>query len=205
MKPLALDLCCGLGGWTDGLLAAGWDVIGFDITAWPGYKGKLVVGDVRQVKGSDYPGVSLVCASPPCQEFSKLSLPFFHKLKKSGFKPDESIWKACIRIAMECRAPLVLENVRGAETYMGAAKYKCGPYYLWGDVPALLPTTEKKKGLALDRYNFNGVRLDYKYQGPRRFSSHSKQRKEWSAKAAMIPIELSTWIGECFYPQEVTP
>jgi hypothetical protein len=31
MKPLAIDLFCGLGGWTDGLLAEGWDVIGFDI------------------------------------------------------------------------------------------------------------------------------------------------------------------------------
>jgi site-specific DNA-cytosine methylase len=30
-EALAIDLFCGLGGWTDGLLAEGWDVIGFDI------------------------------------------------------------------------------------------------------------------------------------------------------------------------------
>ena len=29
--PLAIDLFCGLGGWTDGLLAEGYDVVGFDI------------------------------------------------------------------------------------------------------------------------------------------------------------------------------
>ncbi len=29
-RPLAIDLYAGLGGWTDGLLAEGWDVIGFD-------------------------------------------------------------------------------------------------------------------------------------------------------------------------------
>ena len=30
-EPLAVDLFCGLGGWTEGLLAEGWRVIGFDI------------------------------------------------------------------------------------------------------------------------------------------------------------------------------
>ena len=31
MKPLVIDLCCGLGGWTRGFLAEEWDAIGFDI------------------------------------------------------------------------------------------------------------------------------------------------------------------------------
>jgi len=31
----------------------------------------------------------------------------------------------------------------------------------------------------------------------------SNARKEWSAKAAMIPEELSTWIGQCFYPRDL--
>jgi hypothetical protein len=30
-KPLVVDLCCGLGGWTRGFLAEGFDAIGFDI------------------------------------------------------------------------------------------------------------------------------------------------------------------------------
>jgi len=32
-RPLAIDLCCGLGGWTEGLLAEGYRVIGYDIEA----------------------------------------------------------------------------------------------------------------------------------------------------------------------------
>src|SRR5437773_740447 len=29
--PLAIDLFCGLGGWAEGFLAEGWDIVGFDI------------------------------------------------------------------------------------------------------------------------------------------------------------------------------
>ena len=31
VKPFAIDLFCGLGGWTDGLLAEGYHIVGFDI------------------------------------------------------------------------------------------------------------------------------------------------------------------------------
>ena len=30
-QPIAIDLYAGLGGWTEGLLAEGYDVVGFDL------------------------------------------------------------------------------------------------------------------------------------------------------------------------------
>lgn len=38
-KPVAIDLCCGKGGWTIGLLAAGFHVVGFDVQRHREYPG----------------------------------------------------------------------------------------------------------------------------------------------------------------------
>ena len=35
--------------------------------------------------------------------------------------------------------PMVVENVHGAERWVGRAKWKYGAFYLWGDVPSLMP------------------------------------------------------------------
>ena len=55
-KPLAIDLYCGLGGWTEGLLAAGYDVIGFDNERHEygdkRYPARLVLQDVLTLHGS---------------------------------------------------------------------------------------------------------------------------------------------------------
>ena len=36
---------------------------------------------------------------------------------------------------------MVVENVKGAQPWVGRAKCHFGSYYLWGDVPALMPST----------------------------------------------------------------
>lgn len=138
--PTALDLCCGKGGWTIGIQATGWDVIGVDIKNWC-YPGRLLIQDVRTMDGTRFRGVvSLVVASPPCQEFSYRSFPFNRcRYLRDHVPPDTTIWDACVRIAREAGAPLVLENVRGAVRYMGQPANRYGPFYLWGDgVPALV-------------------------------------------------------------------
>ena len=58
MKPLAIDLCCGLGGWSEGLLAEGWDVVGFDIERHKygphEYPAQLVLQDVLTLTGEQF-------------------------------------------------------------------------------------------------------------------------------------------------------
>jgi hypothetical protein len=39
--------------------------------------------------------------------------------------------------------PLIVENVQGAQRWVGRARWHFGSYYLWGDVPALMPPVLK--------------------------------------------------------------
>lgn len=168
MKPIAVDLFCGLGGWAEGLLASGWDVVGFDIERHVYgehcYPAQLVLQDVHTVYGSQFRNVGLIVASPPCQEFSYMAMPFSRgkriaaALRGQGEFPEgytgsrtvadlRALFDACFRIQREAseaagrHIPLIVENVRGAQPWVGRAAWNYGSYYLWGDVPALMPFT----------------------------------------------------------------
>lgn len=152
MKPLAVDLYCGLGGWTEGLLAEGYDVIGFDIERHQygdaKYPAQLVLQDVLTIHGKQFKDAVLIVASPPCQAYSYRAMPW--KRAKALPPPDNSLFEACFRIQREaCEAaghhiPLVVENVRGAQKYVGRSRCNFGSFHLWGDVPALMPSPMKR-------------------------------------------------------------
>jgi hypothetical protein len=145
--PQAIDLFCGLGGWAEGLLAEGWDVIGFDIEAHRygdhRYPAKLVIQDVLTLHGSQFRNAGLIVASPPCQAYSYRAMPWSRA--KALPPPDNTLFETCFRIQREaCHAagrhiPMVVENVRGAQKWVGRARWNYGSFYLWGDVPALMP------------------------------------------------------------------
>lgn len=150
-QPLGIDLFCGLGGWTDGLLAEGYYVVGFDIEQHVygehRYPAQLVVQDVLTLHGSQFRDATLIVASPPCQGYSYRAMPW--KRAKALPPPDNSLFDACFRIQREaCEAasrhiPMVVENVRGAQKWVGRARWSFGSFYLWGDVPALMPIVRK--------------------------------------------------------------
>lgn len=166
-RPLAIDLFCGLGGWTEALLAEGWNVIGFDIERHDygkgTYPGQLVLQDVRTIHGAQFADADLIVASPPCQFFSRMAMPF-----KCPWKPEEferrrnlalSLFWACFRIQHEAseaagrEIPMVLENVRGAQSWVSPAGWNFGSYYLWGDIPALMPQPKRAQKFNPDGTN----------------------------------------------------
>ena len=164
MTPLAIDLFCGLGGWTEGLLAEGYRVVGFDIERHvygeAKYPAQLVLQDVLTIHGSQFKSAALIVASPPCQAYSYRAMPW--KRAKALPPPDNSLFEACFRIQREASAaanryiPLVVENVCGAQKWVGRARWHYGSFYLWGDVPALMPIVRKSAKVAGFRFDGSG-------------------------------------------------
>ncbi len=132
---------CGLGGWAEGFLAEGYDVIGFDIEARP-YPGQLVLQDVLTLDGRQFRNAAVIVASPPCQEFSYMAMPWKRAKQKARYIRDRqtewsrltALFWACWRIAREAGVPMVLENVKGAQPWVGPARAHFGSFYLWGDI-----------------------------------------------------------------------
>lgn len=78
------------------------------------------------------------------------------KERKILASPEERIrltdlFNQCFRIQREVSeaaghyVPIIIENVRGAQKWVGKARWNFGSFYLWGDVPALMPIPSKLK------------------------------------------------------------
>jgi hypothetical protein len=241
-NPLAIDLFCGLGGWTEGLLDEGYDVIGFDIEQHVygehRYPGQLVIQDVCTIHGSQFRSAALIVASPPCQKYSYMAMPWtLAKAKAAAIRADTTgaelarlncLFNQCFRIQREaCEAagrhiPLIVENVRGAEPWVGRARWSFGSFYLWGDVPALMPIV-LSRATKVPGFRFDGSGKSFQtasVEGTKQggdwfrearkggtggtsasYGSKSPARKMASAMIAKIPLPLSRHIAKTYYPQ----
>ena len=207
-RPLAIDLFCGLGGWTEGLLAEGFDVVGFDrerhVYGDQKYPAQLVLQDVLTIHGSQFKNAALIVASPPCQEYSYMAMPWSRAKQiereylngTRDVRQLTALFDACFRIQREAIAaagrhvPIVVENVRGAQKWVGRSRWNYGSFHLWGDVPALMPM-----GFAQKSYGWfkPGKEIDAR-------SRYDGSRKSGSAIIAKIPFPLSRHIARTFRP-----
>lgn len=195
-RPLAVDLCCGLSGWAEGLVAEGFDVVGFDLEDMfktlnmPKHKHfSLVIQDVLTIHGRQFKDAKLIVASPPCQFFSYCAMPWTRakalaaEVRSDPVRTEKelAIFNACFRIAAQAslaagrKIPLVVENVRGAQPWVGRARWNYGSFYLWGDVPALMPFARhlKQEGVNWSRYNQTG--------------GAEKSTPDWTQQATKVP------------------
>jgi hypothetical protein len=266
-RPLAIDLCTGLHGWAEGLVANGWRVRGYDIEDMCAATGEprpdhveLVLQSVLDLNGADVADAGLIVASPPCTEYSYMAMPWTRARQIARALRDEdvfpepyrgsrtldelnAIFNACFRIQREASAaagrhiPMVLENVKGAQPWVGRANWNFGSYYLWGDIPALMPAVldaRKVPGFRFDgsgksfqtasvegmknanggswfkigspgqtHVNNNPDGRQWKRDPVASTSSGSKKRKAASAKIAMIPLALSSWVARCYLPERL--
>ena len=107
-----------------------------------------------------------------------------------------ALFDACFRIQREAseaagrHIPMVVENVRGAQKWVGRSRWNFGSFHLWGDVPALMPMTSRiaknTTGLHLDQYEKTGKGLS-----------------DWTMKATKNPGFRFDGSGKSFQSESV--
>ena len=151
-----LDLFCGRWGWSRAFAARGWHCVGVDLTpppevpencewwqadvlsmsirnGWLRWSKLYDLGFNRTVALSDF---DFIVASSPCEEFSTMR----------NFRPPVPYPELGIRLFNHTRSiceasglPYVMENVAGAQRYVGQSVAHAGSFHLWGNaVPPLL-------------------------------------------------------------------
>lgn len=172
----AADVCCGLGGMTEGMLAVGFEVVGVDVEPTIGgrYPGRLLLADVRGLDPAALGPVDWFHASPPCQRFSTARASRKHD---PATEADLDILRACLRLRDALKPRFwSIENVQGAvplfSTVLGPPAFRNGPYVFWGNFPGFLVGKERhRKGLA---YRCRGGTGTVMWKTPRRGLERAK-------------------------------
>lgn len=192
-----LDLCCGRFGWGKAFAARGWEVVGVDLVEPPDVPNgcTFLQSDVFEWRRRDLRKYDFVCASTPCEEFSKWGMRCFNPNPphpELGIK----LFNYTRFICEGSGALFVMENVRAAQKFVGNAKHHCGPFYLWGNgVPPLMP-----QGIIKGMTRRAIGHKDYKGQpgwNTKNTAASTRLRESSAASmAATIPSELASCVAD---------
>lgn len=195
--PVLLDLFCCEGGAATGYHAAGFDVIGVDLTEQPNHPFAFFHGDWQTGLVRYRHEVHAIHASPPCQGYTSMS----NRYKgKGGIADEHPKLIADVRRALVATGlPYIIENVAGARAHL------VDPVILWGGSFGLgvsrprlfesnVPLTAPKRVLVDNPVgvygDMNGRRLKTRKDG-------TEQRAASSLKQAQDAMGMpwATWRG----------
>jgi hypothetical protein len=199
-NPTVDDIFAGMGGWSIGFHRAGFNCHGVDIVDI-GYPYDLTLSDVKDYHPSQE--YDVVVESPPCTEFSQLTILSYKKGQRGPPDPEKGLElvRQGKRIIDEAHPKFwLIENVWGSMKYLlpflGMPKITAKPWVLWGNFPdpnlGRLPNvTQKSLGAHLGQKttlgkggNKIGLPEDFPFDPLR------------SWKRARIPVFLSERIAE---------
>lgn len=176
-RPFMVDLYSGLGGASRAMRMRGWTVLAVEVdrkfrpTAY---------GDCRYLPIRPDCRPDLLWASPPCVEFSRETMPW----TRTGKEPSLDLVRA-VYSAVDLLNPRfwIMENVRGAQPWIGRAEQHMGPIYLWGRFP---PVDIEVKNF---RKKFSGDRPDLRSEIPFKVSwavALSVERERRRARSVVV-------------------
>ena len=172
------DLCSGLGGASEAMLANGWEVTRIENNNELGYVPNTIICNVEDVEWWAMETPDLIWASPPCNEWSNGYNSKKCTMRRNGeeYIPNLDILNTCFEIINDIKPKYwVIENVAGAQEFfnpiLGNPTQVIDGIYLWGKFPRLAMPV-----------NYQHTKISKK------FDMNDKLRAN---KRAKIPFEVS--------------
>lgn len=145
-----IDLCSGLGGFSQAARDRGWRVIRIDNN--PAYQPDYLAdlenpADLRRLCRELPQAPAVISASPVCTEFTKTGLPATWAANRLyPPRPDTTLTSGCRQIIRELQARWwTIENVAASRKFLtpllGPVYASVAGHIFWGRLPCLLPET----------------------------------------------------------------
>jgi len=190
----ALDLYCGLGGWSDGLALEGFEILGVEINPEIAelYNHPVIVKDVRDLDQEDFKGYDLIVGSPPCRDFTTIGRVFGHRWKDPPNPEGKGmeLINAFLTIIKEAEPTYwLMENVPQLEEWLKekprvtAMIGETMRRSFWGNYPAFVIPRD---------YNKKGFYKPGQFMQPR-WDTYPRKHLQWLR--AKIPLPVACALG----------